>query len=184
MGLFSKNKIKKQNIEILKKNGLVSKLGVKFDFSKFLVSKNMSIKKDIITQELIDEFIQKDIVKPSEEINIETTKNRLDPEKLEKVRNCPFVNTTDFDEIIEKGLLDEEKLDMLIEKVDAAYDSISNIKLKVTVNGKDIKEYSETEEEKRKRKNINTKNFLTSQGINIPSYSSPYDFEEDEEEEE
>ena len=77
-------------------------------------------------------------------------------------------------------MLDEEKLDMLVEKVDAAYDSLSNIKLKVTVNGKDIKEYSEHEEEKKKRKNIDTNNFLTSQGINIHSYSSPYDFEEEE----
>lgn len=180
MGLFSKNRIKEQNIEILKKNGLVTKFGVKFDFSKFLVSKNMSIKKDIITQELIDEYLKEDILNSSQKINIKTIENQLDPKKLEKVRNCPLINSTDFDEIHEKGLLDEEKLDMLVEKVDAAYDSLSNIKLKVTVNGKDIKEYSEHEEEKKKRKNIDTNNFLTSQGINIHSYSSPYDFEEEE----
>lgn len=59
----------------------------------------------------------------------------------------------------------------------------SPIKLRITIDGKDISEYKETEEEKKKRKNIELNNDLTRLGVNIPSYSSPYDFEDEEDEE-
>ena len=45
-----------------------------------------------------------------------TTEKQLDPIKLEKLRNCKYIEQEKIEEIISSGSLDEEKLDLLLEK--------------------------------------------------------------------
>ena len=102
-----------------------------------------------------------------------TTEKQLDPIKLEKLRNCKYIEQEKIEEIIASESFDEEKLDLLLEKIDEAtaviskYDDLLN-------------KPKETEEEKKKRKDIMNHNFMTSQGMNIPTYNNPYDFEDEE----
>ncbi|MDD6048194.1 MAG: zinc ribbon domain-containing protein [Methanobrevibacter ruminantium] len=56
-------------------------------------------------------------------------------------------------------------------------------KIEMTINGKDIREYAESPEEKEKRKRVQMSNDLSRLGVNIPTYYNSYDFEDEEEEE-
>ena len=51
------NDIQEQNKKLMRKNGLQNRLGIiDFKFNSFLVSKDILLTRDLITQELIDEF--------------------------------------------------------------------------------------------------------------------------------
>lgn len=101
------------------------------------------------------------------------TEKQLDPIKLEKLRSCKYIEQEKIEEMIANGSLDEEKLDLLVKKIDEVIETLSKFDEK-------LNKYKETEEEKKKRKNIMNHNFMTSQGMNIPTYNNPYDFEDEE----
>ena len=51
------NQTQEHNKKLIRKNGLENRLGIlNFEFNRFLVSKNILLHRDLITQELIDEF--------------------------------------------------------------------------------------------------------------------------------
>ena len=68
-------------------------------------------------------------------------------------------------------------------KSEATEKEKSPFKIEMTINGKDIREYAESPEEKEKRKRVQMSNDLSRLGVNIPTYNNSYDFEDEEEEE-
>ncbi len=96
----SSNEIYNQNMDLLEDYDLITPLGSPNKmFLKFLKSKNLQIKKDEITSELIEEFESS-----IDSINLKLAKNQKEKENIFKQKKV-WINILDGDELIGTDLL-------------------------------------------------------------------------------